>query len=286
MGGIRYSLSLMNNDYDPNQTPVNPSPNPQATPSVPAGSSTPPPQNSYPQQPLQQPAQGAQAQLQPQPIAPNQQPPAPRAATTPEPSEDKPAKREGLRSVLSTIGILMTAPLIAIFMIAFVFQSYQVDGPSMETTLQNNDRLIVWKWPRTWARITSNSYLPNRGDIIIFNEPDLSDYGQGINKQLIKRVIALPGERVVVKDGKVTVYNKEHPNGFQPDKTLPYGEGGSHIPQTDGDVDITLPEGQIFVCGDNRPDSLDSRAFGPVPLDNVVGKLAVRILPISSAERF
>lgn len=272
----------MNNDYDPNQTPVNsPPPTPSATPDVPAAAAQ---SDTYPQQPQQQSTQQVTQSLSqtPSPIHPSE---APTPPTPPEVPTDKP-KREGLRSVLSTIAILMTAPLIAIFMIAFVFQSYQVDGPSMETTLQNNDRLIVWKLPRTLARITGNSYLPNRGDIVIFNEPDLSDYGQGIDKQLIKRVIALPGERVVVKDGKVTVFNKEHPNGFQPDKTLPYGEGGSHIPQTEGDIDITLPAGQIFVCGDNRPDSLDSRAFGPVPLDNVVGKLAVRILPISSAERF
>jgi signal peptidase I len=275
----------MNNDYDPSQTPVNPTPPSQQTPpGVPVAAS---PQNAYPQALAQQPLVATQPQQQSQTTLTPSSSPAPiRPAASSETPEAQPGKREGLRSVLSTIGILMTAPLIAIFMIAFVFQSYQVDGPSMETTLQNNDRLIVWKLPRTWARITGHAYQPNRGDIIIFNEPDLSDYGQGIDKQLIKRVVGLPGERVVVKDGKVTVYNQEYPGGFQPDKTLPYGEGGSHIPQTDGDVDITLPAGQIFVCGDNRPDSLDSRAFGPVPLDNVVGKLAVRILPLSTAERF
>lgn len=152
----------------------------------------------------------------------------------------------------------------------------------METTLQNNDRLIVWKLPRTWARITGNDYLPKRGDIVIFNEPKIGEFDQG-DKQLIKRVIGLPGERVVVKNGTVTVYNSTHPNGFQPDKTLPYGDV---IPQTEGDVDVTIPSGHIFVCGDNRPDSLDSRAFGTVPLDNIVGKLVMRILPLNTAERF
>jgi signal peptidase I len=270
----------MNNDFDLNPTPQNP----VATPQQPAHTVQAP---APTQSPYIQPQPTQPQPVQPQSVVPTE-PPKPTETTTPPKPADEPEKpqRESLRSILSTIGILMTAPLIAVFMIAFVFQSYQVDGPSMETTLQNNDRLIVWKLPRTWARITGNHFQPNRGDVIIFNEPDLSDYGQGIDKQLIKRVIALPGERVVVKDGVVTVYNKEHPSGFQPDKTLPYGEGGSHIPETEGDVDITLPDGQIFVCGDNRPDSLDSRAFGPVPLDNVVGKLAVRILPISSAERF
>lgn len=215
----------------------------------------------------------------PQPLIPPEQPP--QSQQTP-PVQQK----EGWRSVASTLGILLIAPLVAIFLTAFVFQSYQVDGPSMETALQNNDRLIVWKLPRTWARITGHAYLPNRGDIIIFNEPDQSEFGPGTNKQLIKRVIGLPGERVVVKDNRVTIYNQQYPDGFQPDKVLPYGENGNHIPETGGDVDITLSMNTIFVCGDNRPDSLDSRAFGPVPLDNVVGKLAARVLPLSSAERF
>jgi len=201
----------------------------------------------------------------------------------PQAPQQEQAPKEGLKSVISTIAILLLAPLIAVLLTAFVFQSYQVDGPSMETTLQNNDRLVVWKLPRTWARITGHDYLPKRGDIIIFNEPNLAEFGQGTNKQLIKRVIALPGERVTVKDKVVTVYNKQHPNGFRPDATLPYGKV---IPDTDGDIDMTVPAGNIFVCGDNRPDSLDSRAFGPVPLDNVVGKLVMRILPFTSAERF
>lgn len=202
---------------------------------------------------------------------------------TPSVSQLDQAPKEGWKSIISTIAILLLAPLIAVLLTAFVFQSYQVDGPSMETTLQNNDRLVVWKLPRTWARITGHDYMPKRGDIIIFNEPNLAEFGQGTNKQLIKRVIALPGERVTVKNKVVTVYNTEHPNGFRPDATLPYGKV---IPDTDGDLDLTVPAGNIFVCGDNRPDSLDSRAFGPVPLDNVVGKLVIRILPFTSAQRF
>jgi signal peptidase I len=95
--------------------------------------------------------------------------------------------------------------------------------------------------------------------------------------------MALPGERVVVNNNVVTVYNKEHPNGFQPDKTLPYGKV---IPDTTGNIDITLGKNQIFVCGDNRSNSLDSRSFGPVDLKNVVGKLVFRLLPLSHAEKF
>ena len=195
-------------------------------------------------------------------------------------------QKEGLASILSTVGVLLLAPLIAIFLTAFVFQSYQVNGPSMETTLQNNDRLIVWKLPRTWARITKHAYVPNRGDVVIFNEPVAAEeLGLGAGKQLIKRVIGLPGERVVVKDGTITVYNNQHPKGFSPDKTMDYNKDDI-IPETSGSLDITVPDDQIFVSGDNRPDSLDSRSFGPVPLSDVVGKLAIRILPLNNIKRF
>lgn len=196
------------------------------------------------------------------------------------------SKRSDIKNTIVSVLILLMAPVIALMLTLFVFQSYQVDGPSMETTLQNNDRLIVWKLPRTWARISHHQYVPNRGDIIIFTEPGLGNYEEPDgSKQLVKRVIGLPGDQVVVKDGVVTIYNSEHPTGFQPDKTMPYGAGG-HIPVTENDGTFMLSSNQLFVCGDNRPNSLDSRIFGPITTDQVVGKLVARILPLSNAEAF
>ncbi len=188
-----------------------------------------------------------------------------------------------LRELLSTVGILATALVIALLMIAFVFRSYQVDGPSMESTLQNTDKLIIWKVPRTWSRFTHHAYIPGRGDIIVFSESGLSQFGQEDTKQLIKRVIGLPGDRVVVQNGNYTIYNNTNPKGFDPDKTLPYGK---NIPSTSGDIDITLAANQLFVSGDNRPNSLDSRAFGPINANQVVGKLAMRVFPLSQAKNF
>ena len=187
------------------------------------------------------------------------------------------------RELLSTVGILATALVIALLMIAFVFRSYQVDGPSMESTLQNSDKLIIWKVPRTWARLTHHVYIPNRGDVIVFSESGLSQFGQSDTKQLIKRVIGLPGDRVVVANGVYAIYNKTNPKGFDPDKTLPYGK---NIPTTSGDIDITLAANQLFVSGDNRPDSLDSRAFGPINANQVIGKLVLRVFPLSKAKNF
>jgi signal peptidase I len=211
--------------------------------------------------------------------------PAPAVSLTPAPANPKKPKRDhsGLRSVLSTILLLAVAPLIAFGITAYALQSYQVDGESMETTLQNNDRLIVDKFPRTIARITGHTYVPHRGDIIIFNQANLPDTSFGETKQLIKRVIGLPGEHVVVNDGKITIFNKENPNGFNPDTSNGYKI--TNIP-TAGDVDLTLKSGQIFVCGDNRPNSEDSRYFGPINANDVVGKLVLRLLPINKTKTF
>lgn len=189
------------------------------------------------------------------------------------------SRRHRAFDVLSTIGVLLLAPIIAVLLTAYVFQSYQVDGPSMQNTLHNNDRLIVWKLPRTWARITGHQYVPKRGDIVIFTESGLSNYGDTQDtKQLVKRVIGLPGDHIVVANGVITVYNKQNPQGFEPDKTLPYGKNGA-IPATDNDINITLSSNQLFVCGDNRSDSLDSRIFGPIQTSQVIGKLVTRIYP-------
>lgn len=195
-------------------------------------------------------------------------------------------KPSQLRSLLSTVGILLLAPIIAVVLTLFVFQSYQVDGQSMERTLQNNDRLIVWKLPRTWARITGHQYVPNRGDIVILSESGLANYGNADDsKQLVKRVIGLPGDHIVIKNNVITVYNTAHPKGFQPDTTLPYGKNRA-IPATTNDLDLRLGGSQIFICGDNRSNSLDSRIFGPVDTSQVVGKLVVRILPLNNVTVF
>lgn len=221
-----------------------------------------------------------------------QKPPEPQRPDYPVPDIDDaapyvsaPSRHETIREILSTIGVLAAALMVAFALIAWVFQSYEVDGPSMETTLQNRDRLIVWKVPRTVARFTHKPYIPNRGDIVIFVESGLSNFGSSDNKQLIKRVIGLPGERVVVRNGTITVYNQEHPGGINPDKDLAHAR---IVPEltSDRDIDVTLAGDQIFVCGDNRPNSLDSRTFGPIEADQIVGKLSLRLLPVSKIEKF
>jgi len=192
-------------------------------------------------------------------------------------------KLSKVKALVSTVGVFIAAPILALLIITFVFQPYQVDGSSMEKTLQNNDRLVVWKLPKTISKITGNPYIPNRNDIIVFSKPDLREVN-GESKQLIKRVVGLPGERIVVKDGKITVYNSDNPNGFNPDIDQDYS--ANIATKTGGEVDKIIPDNQIFVCGDNRPGSLDSRTFGPIPVDDIVGKLTLRFLPLGKFDSF
>lgn len=215
------------------------------------------------------------------------QPPADGTSPVAPPSSSPRAessRREGLKSILTTILLLLLAPILALSITAFVFQSYEVDGPSMENTLQPHDRLIVWKAGKTWSRITDSEYIPPRGTVIVFTKRGLYDFNSDREKQLIKRIIGVPGDKVVVRDGKITVYNAENPGGFNPDKTLGYGS--DILGETEGNVEFTVGSGEIFVAGDHRNNSLDSRSFGTVPAEDIVGTLSARILPLSTARKF
>ena len=148
----------------------------------------------------------------------------------------------------------------------------------MEKTLQDKDRLIVLKLPKTWAQATGNVYAPKRGEVIIFTRKGTIDHNNTQDKQLIKRVIGVPGDRVVIKDGAITIYNNEHPEGFNPDANTSWGNS---IQSTPGNIDITVKQDEVFVLGDNRHNSLDSRAFGTVQDKHIVGRLSLRVFPFN-----
>ncbi len=96
-------------------------------------------------------------------------------------SEDQ---KNGVKSTLSIIGILISAPLLALVITIYVFQSYVVFGPSMESSLSNGDRLIVLKAPKTWAKIRGKHYMPKRGEIVVFNRPNAIAYSEMTNSLL------------------------------------------------------------------------------------------------------
>jgi len=165
----------------------------------------------------------------------------------------------------------------------FVFRSFSVIGPSMEKTLYTDDRLIVNRLPVTWAQLQNKQYVPERGQIIVFKNPQ---YSNGLSDEyIVKRVIAFPGERVVLKDGHYMVYNDQYPNGFNPDDAN-HGEPGS---PTSGTVDQVVPADELFVSGDHREGSfsLDSRnGLGTIPYYDVVGPVSLRIFPFDKIRGF
>jgi len=165
----------------------------------------------------------------------------------------------------------------------YVFRSFNVLGPSMETTLYTGDRLIVNRIPVTIAQLENKPYVPDRGQIIVFKNPQ---YNAGTGEEyIVKRVIAFPGERVTVKDGILTVYNSSNPNGFHPDDAN-HGEPGS---PTSGDVDTTVTDGTLFVAGDHRQGdfSYDSRSgLGLIPYYDIVGPVGLRIYPLNKIRTF
>lgn len=170
------------------------------------------------------------------------------------------------------------------FINAYVFRTFSVVGPSMEHTLITGDRLIVNRLVVTMAEIQNKSYIPDRCQVIVFKNPQYATMQRDEN--IVKRVIAFPGERISLIDGKYTVYNNEHPQGFNPD------DCADNEPQspTDGTVNnLTVPDGEIFVSGDNRIGnySFDSRnGLGTVPLYDVIGPVVFRIYPLDKFRSF
>jgi signal peptidase I len=183
-----------------------------------------------------------------------------------------------------SIGIFILFVLIGTLLInSFVFRSFSVIGPSMETTLFTNDRLIVNRVPVTIAQLQNKSYIPNRGQIIVFKNPL---YSAGMSDEyIVKRVIAFPGERVTIQDSHYIVYNSSHPDGFNPDDAN-HGEPGN---PTSGSIDEVVPDGSLFVSGDHRQGSfsLDSRnGLGTIPFYDVVGPVSLRIYPFDKIRWF
>lgn len=163
-----------------------------------------------------------------------------------------------LREVLETI---VPAVLIALLINLFVGQATRVDGQSMEPNLHTDERLVVEK-------LSYRFHGPQRFDVVVIRVPSQGD------ELLIKRVIGLPGETVEIRDGHVYVDGKQlvEPEVSQPTYPLP-----GHPAR------VTVPPLSVFVMGDNRTHSNDSRMFGPVPIEDIVGKAWVSYWPLADA---
>lgn len=161
---------------------------------------------------------------------------------------------------LETIAFSLVA---VVLIFTFVFRIVGVDGDSMMNTLHDKDRLII----------THLFYQPKQGDIIIITQPN------SVNKPLVKRIVALGGQTVDIDTDRGLVYV----DGEVIDE--PYIlEPTTYMPPSSVEFPYTVPEGKVFVMGDNRNNSLDSRSTGVGPIDEryILGKAVFRIYPFDS----
>lgn len=169
------------------------------------------------------------------------------------------ARQNGLRTAVAALlrdlfGTILPAVVIALLIHAFLAQATRVYGQSMEPNLHTNERLVIEK-------LSYRLHPPQRGDVVVLKDPS------GGPELLIKRVVGLSGERVSVVDGRVFI------DGVLLDE--PY----LSQPTRGGSQSWTVPPLSVFVMGDNRNASRDSRVFGPVPLTQIVGRAVFRYWP-------
>ena len=178
--------------------------------------------------------------------------------------------------------LIGVALVIAVLIKTFAFQAFYIPSGSMEETLQINDRVMVSKLSYAIGDVEP-------GDVIVFDDPRGADgpdesvvgalfrnLAESIGlrtpqSEFIKRVIAVGGQTVMISENVVFV------DGLPIDE--PYLAPGGQMPDFDP---VTVPVGEVFVMGDNRGNSTDSRSFGPIPEDDIVGRAFVIIWPVSS----
>ncbi|MGB4957775.1 MAG: signal peptidase I [Candidatus Saccharimonas sp.] len=192
-----------------------------------------------------------------------------------------------LKDAISFIGFIVLVLVGTVLINTFVFRSFSVLGHSMDNTLADGQRLIVNRLPITGAQLANKQYIPDRGQIIVFKNPRYTIGSP--DEYIVKRVIAFPGERVTVSDGVLTVYNATYPTGFHPDDQYRKDGVGPQSPTSGDGLDVTVPDGTIFVAGDNRIDnnSYDSRTgLGTIPTFDIVGPVSLRVFPFTQIRSF
>lgn len=173
-----------------------------------------------------------------------------------------------LRSfVWETVKVIVISLLIIIPVRYFLIQPFYVQGASMEPNFFDKEYLII-------DEISYRFSEPARGDIIVFRYP------RDPKQFFIKRIIGLPGEQLEINNNVITVYNDEHPDGIVVDET-------AYLPdtsKTNANLRVSLNEDEYYVLGDNRTSSLDSRGFGPIRIQSIIGRVWLRGWPITRAD--
>ena len=197
-------------------------------------------------------------------VQPAEEPPAGEPSTT----------RRGAGCLLEIVETVVLTAVIYLLIHNFVAQPFEVEQNSMVTTIEPSDYVLIDKLSPHWSDY-------QRGDIVVFQPPD--GYEQG-GVPFIKRVIGLPGETITLENGAVFVTPV---GGVQTRIDEPYvvtgadGQRAATLPRdAQGTASWVVPEGDYFMMGDNRPDSQDSRFFGPVDRDLIVGRAFVRYFPL------
>jgi len=171
---------------------------------------------------------------------------------------------------LDIIETIVIALSIFLIIYLFVASPHQVNGQSMVPTFQSGEYVLSDK-------ISYRIGNPHRGDVIVFHAPPAADCPEGTGCDFIKRVIGLPGETVAVHDNHLYVNGQQLDEPYIPkDFDINPGPATKNGP-------ITLSSDEFFVCGDNRPYSSDSRSWGPIHKDEIVGRAIFRYWPLNVA---
>jgi signal peptidase I len=173
-------------------------------------------------------------------------------------------KPDFLLELLDWLKYILIAVLIGLLLVVFVIQRNSVIGDSMIPNLHGNDQLLVEKVSKFFHGI-------GYGDIITISTSDLKEHEGGPN--IIKRVIGLPGDTIEIRDESVWR------NGQKIDESAYLPAGTKTEPRSVANIRVTLGDNEYYVMGDNREVSLDSRIFGPVPLEGIIGKVLLRFYP-------
>ena len=174
---------------------------------------------------------------------------------------------EGKSLLFEVIKIVILAAVIVLPVRYFLFQPFFVQGISMEPNFENGDYLII-------DEISYRFREPERGEVIVFKYP------KNPTQRYIKRIIGLPGETVEIKEGQVIILDE---NGNQVLDELEYL---SENIETSGNIRVSLLEDEYFVLGDNRNFSSDSRRWGVLPKNYIIGKVYVRAWPFAALDKF
>jgi signal peptidase I len=187
--------------------------------------------------------------------------------------EDKPQRHDQHRRALVEWVVVVVVALVAALLIkTFAIQAFYIPSPSMVPTLEPGDRVLVNK-------LSYDFHSVHIGDIVVFRRPP-ADTTLGID-DLIKRVVALPGQTIYVNDCRVYVNGKEESQPYLPKGWQNPNSEYCTTWTTDLPNPYKVPAGDFFVMGDNRKDSYDSRYWGPLPANYIVGRAFVRMWPPS-----